>query len=76
MKQLGTGGRIQWLVAGLILLVLALGCALLLILDMVAGLGIATSVSAAVTLWLMMMWFIYPLWIRHRDRACRVEAKR
>jgi uncharacterized protein DUF6328 len=57
--------------AGLVLLLLAMISALLLILDVVTGLGPAIIMSSGMLAWFFSWWFILPTWsrIRHSARA-------
>ncbi|MEU5696431.1 DUF6328 family protein [Actinosynnema sp. NPDC020468] len=58
------------LLAGLVLLKLALAAALLLILDVVLGLWPAVAVTSAITSWFSFWWYVVPL--RYRARSSRV----
>lgn len=55
--------------AGLVLLLLAMVSALLLILDVVTGLGLALVLAAGALSWFITWWFILPTWkrLRHQD---------
>jgi Family of unknown function (DUF6328) len=55
--------------SGLVLLLLAMVSALLLILDVVTGLGPALALAAGALSWFITWWFIFPAWkrLRHQD---------
>lgn len=56
--------------SGLVLLLLAMVSALLLILDVVTGLGPAVLLAAGALGWFVTWWFILPVWSRIRHQAC------
>jgi hypothetical protein len=55
--------------SGLVLLLLALISALLLILDVVIGLGPALILSVGALAWFVTWWFVLPVWSRVRHQA-------
>ncbi len=55
--------------AGLVLLLLAMISALLLILDVVTGLGPAVILASGMLAWFFTWWFILPAWSRIRHSA-------
>jgi Family of unknown function (DUF6328) len=55
--------------SGLVLLLLAMVSALLLILDVVIGLGPAVFLAVGALAWFVTWWFILPVWSRVRHRA-------
>jgi hypothetical protein len=61
--------------AGLVLLLLAMVSALLLILDVVTGLGPALFLAGGALVWFVAWWFVLPLWSRisHRGPASAQE---
>ena len=56
--------------AGLAVLVLTMGSALLLILDIVAGMNSAIFLAGGVMGWFTIWWFAFPTWLRIRHRYC------
>lgn len=65
-------GSSRMLLAGLVLLKLALGAALLLILDVVLGRWPAVWATAALLAWFSFWWYLVPL--RERRRAPRADG--
>jgi hypothetical protein len=59
----------QLALCGLVLLLLAIVSALLLILDVIIGLGPALALAAGALSWFITWWFILPAWkrLRHQD---------
>jgi Family of unknown function (DUF6328) len=55
--------------SGLVLLLLALISALLLILDVVIGLGPALVLAVGALGWFVTWWFVLPVWSRIRHQA-------
>ena len=53
---------------GLILLMLALSCELLVILDVVLGAPRSIWLTVGITLWFTIWWYVVPLWNRARHR--------
>jgi cation transport ATPase len=62
--------------AGLVLLLLAMISALLLILDVVTGLGPAMILASGMLAWFFTWWFILPAWSRFRHPAAAAPASR
>jgi Family of unknown function (DUF6328) len=58
----------RYTVAGFVLLLLAMGCALLLILDVVVGSTSALRITSAVMMWFVLCWIAVPYWFRLRHR--------
>jgi hypothetical protein len=56
---------------GLATLLLAKGCAIMLILDVVLGPQPAHWITGAVVSWFVLFWFALPMWCRHRHRPRR-----
>ncbi|MEU9339386.1 DUF6328 family protein [Streptomyces sp. NPDC048290] len=66
-----TAGRLAlW---GLITLMLAIVCSMLLILDVVVGLHLATLLAAVVLTWFVAFWCVLPCWSRRRATARRAR---
>jgi hypothetical protein len=56
---------------GLACLLATLGCAIMLILQIVMGsLALAAGVTAAIVIWFALIWFVVPAWWRYRHREC------
>lgn len=56
---------------GIALLLATLGCAILLILNVVIGSsGLAATITAFVVSWFALLWFAVPAWWRYRHREC------
>jgi hypothetical protein len=61
----------QFYLFGLGFLLASLGCAIMLILQVVIGSGIlAAAFASVVVLWFAFMWFAIPAWMRYRHREC------
>jgi Family of unknown function (DUF6328) len=58
----------RYTVCGFALLLLAKGCALLLILDVVVGNTVAVRITAAVMMWFVLCWVAVPYWFRLKHR--------
>ncbi len=57
--------------AGLALLLATLGCAIMLVLQVVVGSSLlAAALTAAIVLWFVLIWFAVPAWWRYRHREC------
>jgi hypothetical protein len=56
--------------AGLGVLMLTMGSALLLILDIVAGMHSAIFLAGGVMVWFAVWWFAFPTWLRIRHKYC------
>jgi amino acid transporter len=61
--------------SGLVLLLLAMISALLLILDVVIGLGPAVILAAGGLAWFVTWWFVLPVWSRIRHQHCHDSAQ-
>jgi hypothetical protein len=66
-RQLVTAAN-RFALFGLAVLLAAKGCAILLILDVVIGLGPAAAVTAGVVSWFAGVWFAIPAWCRYHNR--------
>jgi hypothetical protein len=61
----------RFALTGLTLLVATIGCALLLILQVVLdSSGLATVLAVALACWFLVIWFAIPAWWRFRHREC------
>jgi len=61
----------RFALSGLATLLVAKGCAIMLILDVVVGLRPAAAVTAFVVSWFAALWFAIPAWCRYRHREQR-----
>jgi hypothetical protein len=55
---------------GLVCLLGAMGCAIMLILQVVIGSGIAVAITTTVISWCVLIWFAVPAWWRYQHREC------
>jgi Family of unknown function (DUF6328) len=69
LKQHLVHAASQLALAGLVLLLLAMVSALLLILDVVTGLGPAIVLAAGAMSWFIAWWFVLPAWKRLRHQG-------
>lgn len=64
LKRQVVAAASRFILCGLLLLLLSLGAALLLILDLIVGSQLAAWFAGAITGWFAMWWFAAPLWSR------------
>jgi len=69
LKQHLVHAASRFALAGLALLLLAMISALLLILDVVTGAGLAAILTAGMLAWFFTWWFLLPVWSRLRHSA-------
>jgi hypothetical protein len=69
LKQHLVHAASQLALAGLVMLLLAMVSALLLILDVVTGLGPAVALAAGAMSWFIAWWFVLPAWKRLRHQG-------